>query len=306
MTNKGILAISVFVLPLAFLTNSRSQKQEEEKGISTTIVVSRQRVLPYEPVSVALLVRNETTADKRVVAAWCSFLHIGKKTPAGTKWRGYRADNEPLTKPCLSTAKDLLPGETKQMLAHIDYESPSGGHVFGQPGKYLLQGGTMDNGRFLSDEIEITVRVPEGIDARAYEFLRTSNLHHFFGEYTIHKYDFNLKTIGELEKFIIDFDGSEYSYLARMGLAFMWLKGVEGKQDQSRAMELLTQVAERAGDPLASSAEYHLGRIEYSGGTSMPERQQKIVKANYHFRRVLNGTPSPYFRYLAEEALRPR
>jgi hypothetical protein len=28
----------------------------------------------------------------------------------------------------------------------------------------------------------------------------------------------------------------------------------------------------------------------------MPERQKKIVKANYHFQRVLNGTPSPYFK----------
>src|SRR5204863_6797250 len=130
-----------------------------------------------------------------------------------------------------------------------------------------------------------------------------SNLHHFFGEYSINKYKYDQKTLDELEKFISDFDGSEYSYLARTGLAFMWLKGVEGKQDQAKAVELLTQVAERAGDPLASAAEYHLGRITYSGGRSMVERQQKIVEANYHFQRVLRGTPTLYFKYLAEQAL---
>ena len=49
-----------------------------------------------------------------------------------------------------------------------------------------------------------------------------------------------------------------------MGLAFMWLRGVEGKQDQSRAIELLSQIADHAGDSLSSAAEYHLGRILYN------------------------------------------
>src|SRR5213593_2938799 len=118
---------SVTLLLFAFLALSHAQKQGTgSEGIRTTIVVSRQSVLPYESLSVALLLRNETTENKRVVASWCSFLHIGETTPAGTKWRGYRADNEPVTKPCIPTAKQFAPGETKKMLAHIDYESPSG------------------------------------------------------------------------------------------------------------------------------------------------------------------------------------
>jgi len=279
------------------------QKDEAgNQGIHTTLVASRQSILPFESVSVMLLLVNETPEDKRVVTAWCSFLSIGKITANGTNWRGYRADNEPFLKPCVPTPKSLAPNESKDVLAHIDYEGTSGAHVFTNPGKYLLKGGTTD-GAFVSDEIQITVRTPEGADAKAYEFLRTSYLHHFFGEYTVLKYRYDAKSVQDMEKFITDFDGSEYSYLARMGLAFMWVKGVDGKQDQSRAVELLTQVAERAGDPLASSAEYHLGRITYSGGASMLERQKKIVEANYYFQRVINGRPSPYFKYLAEEAL---
>lgn len=294
------------LLLFGFVPTSHAQKQGEgSKAIRTTIIVSRQSVLPYESLSVQVLLTNQTTEAKRIVASWCSFLNIGVMSPQGIKWRDYRRDNEPVALPCLSNAKTLGPDETKNLPAHIDYEAPSGDHVFARPGQYLLKGGTTD-GRFVSDEIQITVRPPEGVDARAYEFLLTSYLHHFFGEYTVLKYRYDAKTVQDMENFIADFDGSEYSYLARMGLAFMWLRGVEGKQDQARAIELLTQVANQASDPLSSAAEYHLGRIQFSGGTSMLERQKKIIQANYHFQRVLSGSPSPYFRYLAEAALRPR
>ncbi len=297
---RRIVATSVAFLFFAFLASSHSQKQEAgSKGIRTNIVVSRQSVLPYESLSVMLLLRNEITEDRRVVASWCAFLSIGEITPGGSKWRRYRGDNEPLLKPCVPSAKNLVPKKIENIRAHIDYEAPSGEHVFAHPGEYLLKGGTTDsNGSFVSDEIKITVRMPEGIDARAYEFLRTSDIHHFFGEYTIHKYKYDQKTVQDMEKFIADFDGSEYSHLARMGLAFMWLRGVEGKQDQARAIELLTQVADQAGGPLSSAAEYYLGTIL--------ERQKETVEANYHFQRVLTGTPPMYFKYLAQDALRQR
>ena len=164
-----------------------------------------------------LLLLNETTEDKRVVATWCSFLSISKITLDGTKWRGYRGDNEPFLIPCVPSATNLAPAESKDIRAHIDYEAPSGEHVFAHPGEYLLKGGTTDsNESFVSDEIKITVRRPEGIDAKAYEFLQASGLHHFFGEYTIHKYKYDQKTVEDVAKFIADFDGSEYSYLARI------------------------------------------------------------------------------------------
>src|SRR5437870_1595466 len=159
MMNKKISAISVALLLFAFTASSRSQKDEAgSKGIRTTIVVSRQSILPYESLSVMFLFRNETTEDKRVVATWCSFLSIGEITFDGTKWRGYRGDNEPFLKPCVPSPKSLAPAESKNIRAHIDYEAPSGEHVFAHPGEYLLKGGTTDsNGSFVSDEIKITV-----------------------------------------------------------------------------------------------------------------------------------------------------
>ena len=81
----------------------------------------------------------------------------------------------------------------------------------------------------------------------------------------------------------------------------MWLRGVEGKKDQSRAIELLSQIADHAGEPLSSAAEYRLGVILYN-----PRDKIALAQANNRFQRALAGTPTPYFRYLAEEALRPR
>ena len=299
MRNKRLIILASLLL-FIFAGSGYAQKEAAtNKGIRTTIVVSRQNILPYESLSVMLLVRNESSEDKRIVAPWCSFLNIGETASDGTKWRSYRPDNEPFQKPCVPSAANLAPNESKILRTHIDYEAPSGQHVFAHPGEYILKGGTTDNGGFMSNEIKITVRVPEGIDGKAYEYLRTTSIHHFFGEYTIHKYDYNQKTVEDLEKFIAEFDGSEYSYLARMGLAFMWLRGVDGKQDKSKAIDLLSQVADHAGGSLSSAAEYHLGRIFYNS-------DHKVSEANYHFQRVLAGTTPTYFRYLAEEALRQR
>jgi len=80
---------------------------------------------------------------------------------------------------------------------------------------------------------------------------------------------------------------------------FMWLRGVEGKQDQAKAINLLSQVADHATGALSSAAEYHLGRVLYSS-------DHKVSQANHHFQRVLAGTAPTDFKYLAEEALRDR
>jgi len=52
--------------------NNHAQKQEAgSEGIRTSIVVSRQSVLPYESLSVMVLLHNETVENKRLVASWC-------------------------------------------------------------------------------------------------------------------------------------------------------------------------------------------------------------------------------------------
>ena len=73
MSLNGIL-ISV-VIPFVTISAYHSfiKRVPERQSIRTTLAASRQSILPYESLSVLL------------------FLHIGETTPAGTKWRGYRA-----------------------------------------------------------------------------------------------------------------------------------------------------------------------------------------------------------------------
>src|SRR5438876_5247152 len=155
MISKRITAILGTFVMFALIANNQAQKQGTgSEGIQTSVVVSRQSILPYESLSVMVLLRNETPEDKRVTASWCSVLSIGEITPTGiNKWRSYRGDNEPVTIPCTPAPKNFAPGETKNVRAHIDYEAPSGEHVFAHPGRYVLQGATSDaTGSFVSDK----------------------------------------------------------------------------------------------------------------------------------------------------------
>ena len=301
--NKLVTFLLVSFFSFVSFGNYAAQKQNSSTdGIRTSLVVSRTAILPYESPSIILLLRNESPEDKRVVAAWCSFVTIGETTTDGIKWHGYHGDNETSSKPCIATPKTLAPSESEVMRNHIDFESPSGQHVFAHPGEYFLKGGTTDaNSNFTSEAVKITVRRPQGIDAKAYAFLQAGDLPYFLGEYTIEKYNYNAKTVEDLEKFIASFDGSEYSYLARMGLAFMWLRGVDGKQDKVRARELFGQVANCPDAALAAAAEYHLGIVLYD-----PHSPLGLTQANNHLQRVVAGNAPPYYKYLAEEALRSR
>lgn len=297
MIAPRVLKISIAVLLFAFLASGRSIKQETPAdGITTTMVVSRQEVLPFEPVAVLLLLRNETAKSKRVIASWRSILSIGEETENGIRWRGFRADNEPFAKPPAATAKDFSPGQVRGVRGHVDYEAPSGVHLFARPGRYLLKGVASANGQFGSEPIAIVVLNPEGANAPAYQYLKSSKIHQCFGEYTIPRYTCQSAAVRELEQFIADFDGSDYSHIARTGLAMMWLRGVEGKQDFARAQELLTEVSQRARAPLSYEAEYYLGVIA--------TQQKETARARVQFQKVAQGQPTLYFKFLAEESLR--
>lgn len=86
------------------------------------------------------------------------------------------------------------PDETRGAFPHTDQESPSGKPVLARPGRYLLKGTASDDGRFVSDDVEIIVRRLRGTNVGAYEVLRTNNIHHFFIEFTIHRYEYDRKT----------------------------------------------------------------------------------------------------------------
>ena len=139
------------------------------------------------------------------------------------------------------------------------------------------------------------MREPAGPDAKAYEFLKTSNLHRYFGEGGVAKYPRTRRHALALEQFIRSFDGSEYAALARVGLALMWMKGVDQKTDEAKAAELLTKAAQTAKEP--SRAYYHLGMLRL--------RQGDEARAKEAFQAASKVRPDGYYGFLAAQMLAP-
>ena len=282
-----------------FSSGGRAQesKRTNAEGISTRIAVANDRVLPYESVTLLLVLQNETNEPKKVVAAWRISIDIGEATAGDViAWRNYQPHNEPLVRPPLPTAKTFAPNEAKKYFAHVDYEEPTGRHAFAQPGKYKLRARASYDGRFVSNEIEFVVSAPQGLDAKAYEFLQTSDVHRYFSEQGVNKYPRTRRNVRALESFIAAYDGSTYSSLARVGLALMWKQGVDGRTDLVKAKALLMQVAQKANDPVAAAAHYYLGL--------MLRAQGDTVRAKEAFQAGLRSKPDTYFGYLIEQVLK--
>ncbi len=211
---------------LIFILNSGTISWAEfprDEGIRCTISVSNQKVLPFESLRVMITLRNETGELKRVVAPWATFLFVGEGNAEGVTWKQYTPDQEPIQEPPAPSAISFKPGESKTWVAHLDYEHP-GRHVFARPGKFKIKAHI---GVFECDPVDVIVQDPQGIDAEAYEFLQKSDIHKFFSENTVRKYPYDRSTIQSLEKFIADFDGSQYSYFAQFGLGLLRMHGVK-------------------------------------------------------------------------------
>lgn len=296
--------IALLVVGLFILSHSGKvlwAEPSEANGIRCTISVSKQNILPYESIGVLIRLQNETGEPKRPVAAWTARLAIGVIAPEGVTWRGYIPDREPLPSPPIASAILLGPGESKTWMAHLDYEYPGGRHVFARPGGYQIKGrlGYKVKGRqggyFDCEAMAITVQQPQGIDAVAYEFLNKSDLPKFFSDHTVRKYPYDLRTIQSLEEIIVNFQGSRYSDLARLGVALMWMHVDGGRGDLARARALLTDLSKTAEPYMATQTYYYLGLVAKKLGEVDTPRQ--------YYRIIVEGKSDPYFRYLAEQFL---
>jgi hypothetical protein len=299
MVYKGWSRLLVTSLLFVFSSGVRGQESRRANadGISTTIAVANDGVLPFESVDLMIALQNETSETKRVVAAWRSSIDIGEVKAGGVvQWRNYKQHNRPVVSPPRPSARTFAPGETKKFFVHLDYEEPAGAHAFARPGKYRLRAVVSYDRRFISNEFEFVVGEPRGPDARAYEFLQKSDVHRYFSEHGVSRYPRTRSNVRALERFIVAFDGSEYSSLARVGLALMWRQGVDGHTDLLKAKTLLTRVAQRANDPVAARASYYLGL--------MWREQGDAARAKEAFQAVLRSERDAYFVYLAEQALK--
>jgi hypothetical protein len=297
---------------------SLSTPTQEEKGenFRREVRVGNHTPLPFESIGVLVIVSNPSDQGLSEFGSWDPFLFSAQAT-SPINWKQYTPEAEPMILPSLPSTLTLSPGESRVWVRHLDYES-GGEHVFKDPGAKLIRaaiGGfhvkptqlhltykelidrlksVRIGDEIYSEPVQIMVKSPEGPDRDAYEFLRSSNLHRYFSEHTVWKYRYTQETAQQLETFISRFHGSRYAHLARLGLALMWVQGIEGKKDSERAVSLLQQVARSADETLTAQAHYYLGKAA--------EEQGNLEDAQTYYSRALSLKRDPYFQHLAEQA----
>lgn len=291
------LLVALIALGLNAQANGQRTTVPNRNGIRTEIVVSDVTVLPFEPVSVLLLLRNDSKETSKLVASRYSIVEVGEATPQGPRWKVYEKfyDRFGAGPPSPPFEMALPPDYLSDFFFELNFHGSTGEHVFARPGSYKVKGSLGNADSLVSDAVDITVEQPVGVDAKGYQFLKTSPVRKVLSENQITYFPYTTRTTEASEKFIAAFGNSKYGNLARIGLALMWLKGVGDKQDLSKTTALLTHVTEKAQEPLVSRAYYYLGVAALA--------QQQEAKASEYFRKSLQGKPDRFFKYLGERAL---
>lgn len=308
------LAVIVCIAGILSLTGAQEPKA---KNFMRELRVSNQTPLPFESIGVLVIVSNPSDRALSEFGSWDPLLFWAEQTISPLSWKQYTPDAEPQILPSPPNTLTLGPGQSRIWVRHLDYQWTAT-HVLKEPRPKLLRaaiGGIyleptqihrpykelLDKlksvkigDEIYSQSIQIMVKNPDGIDRDAYEFLKSSELHKYFSEHTISKYQYTRETIQQLEAFINRFQDSRYAYLARLGLALIWVQGINGKKDPQQAASLLQQVARSSDQVLAPQANYYLGKIAKSQGD--------IANAQRYYTRALSLNIDPYFKYLTEEA----
>jgi hypothetical protein len=253
-------------------------------------------MLPLEILEFVFTIGNKTEEPKRVKGVFRTrIVYPGKETSRneaesieadGIRWHDYIPEPHGFMTPG-SNILSFLPGETRIWIHVLGYEK--GGHKLARPGQYRFRG-ALDN--VLSSEVIIVVQEPNGIDKAAYEYLQRYPLHYYFSEWTRPGHD--QAAVEEMQRFISRFQGSQYAEMAQLGLALMWMKGVEGKKDLEQARSLLQEVVKSSDKARAARAYYYLGQLA--------EEQGELMDAHQYYSYALSLKVDPYIEYVAKEA----
>jgi hypothetical protein len=271
--------------------------------LSFAVTPVKTRVLPFETLEFVFTVRNRTGEVRRVEADFRPLiLHPARGRALsdpqvleadGTKWEVCETGTSLLMPPSLHVVT-LAPGEAITRIRVL--ASENGEHKLARPGRYQFKG-MID--KLVSETVEIVVREPDGIERAAYEYLQKFPLHRYFSEWTRPSSD--LDGVEGLEQFISRFQGSQYADMAKLGLAQMWMKGVEGKKDLELAQSLLVEVTSSSDQARAARVNYYLGQIAEEGG--------ELIDAQQYYNQALTMKADPYVEFVVKEAqakLEPR
>ncbi len=264
------------------------------ENVKTIVRLSDTKILPFESVSLLIETRNETSQFQEITAQWVILLYTGKVESKEIKWKKYNfyeggtilEDDPPF-----SSKRVFNPDSVKiEGVFTIDLNE-TGQHIFAVPGKYAVSASY----GITSDPEYIDVISPTGADANAYDYILKHRLYKFLSENNMTKIHYDRKTEKELAKFAKRFGSSKYAQLAKISIALMNLKGIEGKSDLPKAIEILDKLENDSKEPLRSRAEYYKGIAFYKSG--------EFEAAKKHFKNVFEKTSDPYLKYISEKAI---
>ena len=259
-------------------------------GLRMRIEPSKTEVLPFEPTWATVYLENESLQPESLTDSFQLFRFV---RPVSGEWRIYYPDNFPNIKPPPPRTLVFQPGEVKTWITYFEFDARAQGeHVFAKPGTVQLK---VSLGQIESPAVTITVISPLGEDALAYESLKQSNLARYFADETLKRYPFDIQTVAEVEEFIQKFPGSKYREYAQLGLALMWIQGVEGVVDLTKANSLLTDLSTGAGENMAARARYYLAIIAQEEGQS--------TVAEQIYRSIIEEVSDPYLEHLARQQI---
>jgi hypothetical protein len=297
MNTTQRLMVVIGTLMILFRVTVLSQgKLDEIKALGFTVMPSKTSVLPFETLELVFTLRNETDRVRHVEADLRPLIfYIASRDELdnsetleadGLRWHVCETGSWLLISPS-SHAVTLGPGESLTRFKVLAYEK--GEHKLPRPGRYLFKG-MMD--KLISKTVEIVVLEPQGVDMAAYEYLQRYPLHHYFSNWTRPSRD--QVVVEEMEQFIARFRGSQYAEMAQLGLALMWMKGVDGKRDLERARSLLREAVKSSDEARAARAYYYLGQLA--------EEQGELIDAHQYYTGALSLKVDPYIEYVAKEA----
>ena len=182
---------------------------------------SATEVLPFETLWAAVYLKNESDRPQTVTEEWDVFRFVlGEKGERTIYYPAY----VPTFAPALPSSIVLNPGEVRTWPTYFDFDDQHEKHVFTNPGIVRLATslGLIDCG-----SVTISVTQPQGQDARAYEFLKQTDLAHYFAnEAPSRWYHYNYQKVAGVEAFTQQFPDSRYKDYAELSLALMWKRGV--------------------------------------------------------------------------------
>jgi hypothetical protein len=276
-----------------FSWTSKAQVRAVPTDVRCWTEPSATQVLPFETLWAAVYVKNGSDRPQIVTEEWDVFRFVLGENGERTL---YYPSYIPFFAPMPLTPMVFNAGEVKTWVTYFDFDNQHDKHVFASPGIVRLAASL---GRIRCGSMTISVTQPQGQDASAYEFLKQTDLAHYFANDAPSRwYHYNYQKVAELEAFIRQFPQSRYKDYAELGLALMWKRGVEGKVDLAKATDLLTDLSKNGHDAMPARALYYLGDIAKQKGDP--------VLAQNFYQGAVEAKPDPYFRTLAEESLHRR